>query len=99
MRPKTFTVTGVGTSPTIPLDWRSHNFQCSIQCDVTGTATYTIQHTLNDPFGSDPINWLDNSGVKAKSESTDGNYILPVRAIRLNVTSGTGTVKMTVVQP
>jgi hypothetical protein len=99
MRPKTFTVTGVGTSPVIPLDWRSDNFQCSLQCEVSGAATYTVEHTLINPFGPDPLVWLSNDVLKDKTTSDDGNYAFPVRAIRLNVTVGTGTVKMTVVQP
>lgn len=99
MRPKVISVTGIGVSPTIPLDWRSPDFKCSIQCDVTGTVTYTIEHTLNNPFGPDTLNWLANNPVKAKTEATDANYVLPVRAIRLNVTAGTGTVTMTVLNP
>lgn len=59
---------------------------------VSGTVTYTVQHSLgNDDF----VNNTDNEG---QVTTRDGNYIFPVQKIRVNVTGGTGTVRLHVMQ-
>lgn len=102
MRPTTVSVTGVDTSAVVVPDYISSPFNVGIGCTVTGTATYTVEHTFDDVFSLNfnpaTATWIANSGLTAKTTSTDGNYAFPVRGIRLKVTSGTGTVAMTVVQ-
>lgn len=102
MRPATVSVTGVGTSQVIPLDWNSSPFNVGVGCIVTGTATYTVEATFDDVFAPNftpaSANWLPNIGLTAQTASKDGNYAFPVRGVRLNVTAGTGTVQMTVLQ-
>lgn len=102
MRPVRVSVTGVGTSQVIPPDYISSPFNVGIGCIVTGTATYSVQHTFDDVFAPTfnpaTANWLDNTGLTAQTASKDGNYAFPVMGIRLNVTAGTGTVQMTVMQ-
>lgn len=97
-RPKTISVTGVGTSAAIPVDWRKEYFALSILCNVSGSATYSVQHTLDNVLaGATPV-WVDHPTLVGKTGTADGNYAFPVTAVRLNVTAGTGTVNMRLVQ-
>lgn len=102
MRPITVSQTGVGPSVPIVLDYLVAPFQVSIGCKVTGTATFTVEHTYDDPFASgfSPLSatWFPNATLTAKTANAEGSYTLPVRAIRLSITSGTGTVAATIVQ-
>jgi hypothetical protein len=102
MRPATVTVTPTGVSQVIPLDWNSSPFNVGIGVIVTGTSTYTVEHTFDDVFSPTftpaSANWLPNTGLTAQTASKDGNYAFPVRGVRLNVTAGTGSVTMTVLQ-
>lgn len=102
MRPIRLTQAGVGSTDPIPLDIHTHPFNVGVGCILTGTATYSVEHTFDDPFASDFVaasaNWLPNSGITAKTASSDGNYAFPVRAVRLTIASGAGSVQMTVIQ-
>lgn len=102
MRPKTLTQTGVGTSTAYPIDWRQQNFQVSLGGSVSGTATYTVQHTFDnilDPaVGAGGATWYNHSFLAGQTGSADGNYAFPVTGIRINQTAGTGTTSLRVVQ-
>lgn len=97
-RPKTFSVTGVGTTAAIPVDYRKEYFALSILCDVSGSATYTVQHCLDNVLNGATPTWVDHPTLVGKTGTADGNYAFPVTAVRLNVTAGTGTVNMRLVQ-
>jgi hypothetical protein len=65
--------------------------------------TYTVEHTFSDPFDSGfsaaTATWFPNTGLSAKTASSDGNYAYPVRAVRLTITAYTsGTATMTLLQ-
>lgn len=83
--------TGVGTSAALTVTHRL-NPKVSYVVIVTGTVTYSVQHSL------DGINYLDNSDAADQSVSVDGNYIFPVESVRVNVTAGTGTALLTLLQ-
>ena len=90
----------VGTATPIPLD--IHGFpQVSLQVTVTGTANFTVQQTLDNPFDS-TINhlWVNHpdSNLVAAAASAQGNYAYIPAATRIVFNSGTGTVKFTVIQ-
>lgn len=99
MRPITETVTGVGTSPVIPMDFRAQVFNVGFGCEVTGTATYSVQHTFDDIYNPaiTPV-WFNHAFVNGATTNQDGNYAFPVRALRLNVTAGTGSVTINILQ-
>jgi len=100
MRPQEVTVSSQAASAWIPVNWRQEDFKLSFAVEVTGTATYKIQHTLDDVFDSSvtPLA-LDHEDITASTADDDGNYAFPIRAIRLNVTSySSGDVRMTVLQ-
>lgn len=82
---------GVGASAPIKIE-DTTDIKVSYACIVTGTATYTVQHSL------DGITFMDNTDTQNQSITKDGNYIFPVQSIRVNITSGAGTVRMHVRQ-
>jgi archaellum component FlaF (FlaF/FlaG flagellin family) len=97
MRRITETVSGVATSPTLPMDFRAQVFNVGFGCEVTGTVTYSVQHTFDDIYNTaiTPV-WFNHEYVNAQSANMDGNYAFPVSAIRLNVTAGTGSVTINI---
>ena len=101
MRPKKVTVTGVANSAWLPVDYKQDPTNIGIGCVlVSGTATYSVQHTFDDVFDSavTPVAF-QNSGINAATASADGNYAFPVRAVRLSVTAGSSpVVAMTILQ-
>jgi hypothetical protein len=93
------------SSPWIALDpWAFP--QVAIQCSVTGSVSYTVQQTLDNP--NDPVNpvaeasvqWVNHpdSNLVAASTTQQGNYGYAPLFTRLNINSGSGSVRMTVVQ-
>lgn len=101
MRPQEITQTGTGATAWIPVNYRQSPFNIGFGAViVSGTATYSVQHTFDDVFDSSvtPVAF-DNTNATAQTTSKDSNYSFPVRAIRLNVTAGTApVVKLTFLQ-
>lgn len=104
MRPVTVTTTGVSVSPPVVLDNYQDPFNVGIGCTVTGTVTYTIQHTFDDVFavGWDPstANWFphDDAALVAATANANSNFAYPCRAARINQTAGSGSVQAIFVQ-
>ena len=84
---KEVTQTGVGESEAIGIV-DTVDVRVSYACGVTGTVDYTVQHSL------DGIRYFDNSDNTNKTIDADGNYIFPVRAVRVKVNSGSGSVQL-----
>lgn len=98
-RPLVFSLAEVGSTPWKPMDWRSPNAKISIQCVVTGTVNYDIEHTLDDVQDPDITpTAFDHETLVAQTVSADGNYFFPIMALRLTINSGTGSVVVTVLQ-
>lgn len=102
MRPVTKTVTGVNASAPIPLDNYISPFNVGFGVTVTGSVTYTVQHTFDDIWakGYNPATgtWFNHPDVASQTANADGNYAFPVTAIRLNVSSGSGSATLTAIQ-
>lgn len=102
MRPSTLSQTGMGASGVFVPDVNANPFNIGLGAVISGTVTYSVQHTFDDIFASafDPATatWFEHPTITAKTANTDGNYAYPVRGIRLNVTAGTGSVTLTIVQ-
>jgi hypothetical protein len=97
MRPVTVTTTdasgGTKNSSPIPMDYNaSVAFNVGITCIVTGSVTYSVQHS------NDNSNWINNANIASATSSLDTNYMFPVKYIRLQQTAGSGSVTMTVIQ-
>lgn len=100
--PVSVTVTGsVAYSTAIVLDYLVYGVT-SIQTVASSTATpYNVEWTLDTPLSNTTsgLNWF-SSGSSALGGNTFFSFSFPMRAVRLNVTSGTSqsTVTMTVIQ-
>ncbi len=91
IRSKFVIQTGVGEGDPIDI-LDTNDIKISYACIVTGTVTYTVQHSLADQ------EFMDNDDNKGNTVTADGNYIFPVQQVRVNVTAGTGSVKFIVRQ-
>ncbi len=89
--------TGVGSSSAIAMNDNVSPFNVGFGVAVTGTVTYTIQHTFDDPAVGFTT-WFPHPTIAAKSDNQDGNYAFPVSGIKILVTAGTGTATMNLIQ-
>ncbi len=85
------TQTGVGQSAVTKI-LPGSPFNIGFGVVLDGSATYTIQHTFNG------IDFFDHEFVVLQTANDDGNYAYPVAGIRINQTSGAGTVTLTTLQ-
>lgn len=93
-------MTNTATSPWVRFDDFAPS-NISIQCDVSGSATYTVQSTLddpNDPFApssTSAMNWVNSSdtAVVAATSTQQSNFLFAPRYARVILTTtSTGTV-------
>lgn len=99
MRPTSVTVSSQAASAWIPLDYKQSPFNVSIAVEVTGTLTYTVQHTFDNVLAGETATAWDttDANLVAETASQDGAITSPVTAVRLNVTaftSGSATMKV-----
>lgn len=101
MYPKKVTITGVAVGAWLPVDYKQDIVNIAVAVVVvSGTATYSVEHTYDNIFDPTVIPVaFQNAGLTAQTTSKDGNYSVPIRALRLNVTGGTSpVVAMTMIQ-
>lgn len=97
-----------GAATAVILDWTQTPFNASIAVTIlTGSCTYGVQYTLDNPnsaidLGSanTTVTWQGDVNIPASTTTTaiSGNYMFPVRAVRLNVASISGIVQLAVIQ-
>jgi hypothetical protein len=102
MRPATLTVTGSpGASNVYAVDVHREG-GIALGVTVTGTITYTVQHTFDDVFavGFDPstATWFNHPTLAGDTANEDSNYAYLPRGIRITTSAGTGTAALTIVQ-
>lgn len=101
MRPKKVTVSSVATSPWLPVDYKQSPMNVGVGCVlVSGTATYSVEYTLDDVFDPavTPVAFA-LSTIAAATSSANSVINTPIRAVRLNVTAGASpVVALTVIQ-
>lgn len=97
MKLQTVSRTGVGSSDAIVMNTNVSPFNVGFGCVVTDSATYTIQHTFDDPAVGFTT-WYSHPTVAAETSNADGNYAFPVTGIKVLVTLGDGTVTLNLVQ-
>lgn len=97
--PSIVTQTGTGTSAWIPVDHTQNAFAIGFGCVVSGTVTYDIEHIFDNIQSSSVTpTAFKHAVVIGQTGNKDGNYAFPIRAIRINITAGTGSVTLTVLQ-
>ena len=92
-----------GVADSYPLFLNTYaNSQVAIQATVTGTVNYTIRQTLDNPntLGVQNVTWVDHSDANLVSATTtqQGNYNYLPKCVKVVLNSGTGSVKMTLIQ-
>lgn len=100
-QPTTVSRTGAGQSAWIPMDYFRTPFNVGLGATVEGTATYTIQHTFQQPNTdppTTPTRIFNHETLVGQTTSQDGNYAFPVAAIRIDITAGAGTVTLDIIQ-
>ena len=98
MTPVTISKTGTGRSAVIASDSFQNPFNVGLVIVVTGTATYNIEISMDDPSVSTPSIWAAPTGFSALSASANGSITVPHHALSINITSGDGTVTAYIVQ-
>lgn len=98
MRQQIATKTGTGSSNVLPMDTYISPFNVGFGVVVSGTVTYSIQHTFDDVQTVASPTWFSHPTIAAKTDNQDGNYAFPVAAIKVLVTAGSGTATATVIQ-
>ena len=105
MRPVRVTLTALGKSNPIILDTYRNPFSVGVNVVKTGDIVYSVEYTYDDVFASsyDPdaasSQWIAMSAFpNPTTTAKDGTISSPVMAVRLNVTSITGSATMTVIQ-
>jgi hypothetical protein len=82
---------GVGASSPIKI-LESNDIKVSYAVEVVGSVIYTVQHNLSGTA------YFDNADNENRTTSKDGNYVFPIDSVRVNVTAGTGTATLFVMQ-
>ena len=98
MTPVTISKTGTGRSAVIASDSFQNPFNVGIIAVLSGTATFNIEISMDDPSVVTPSVWAIDAGFSAKTASTNGSITVPHHALSINITSGSGTVTAYVVQ-
>lgn len=97
MRPQIISKTGTGASSPIVVNTNVTPVNIGYGVVVTGTVTYTVQASYDDPV-TGFTTWFDDATATGKTANFAGNVTTPISGLRLNVTAGTGTATMTAVQ-
>lgn len=92
-----------GASAPLVMNLNTTPFNVGFAVVVTGSPTYTVQHTFDSMSNTDYTatgftTWFNHPSVVNLTANADGNYAFPVSGIRVNVTGGTGTATLTVIQ-
>ena len=104
MRQQKVAVSGASlSSAAIVTDTYISPFNVGFGATITGTVSYSIQHTFDDPQTVASPTWFFHPSTPSGTPVTaalDGNYAFPVAAIRIltSAATNTGTVKLTVIQ-
>jgi hypothetical protein len=98
MTPITISKTGTGRSAVIVPDSFQNPFNLGLIATVTGTATFNVELTMDDPQIATPTIWAAATGFSALTASAIGAITIPCHGLAINVTSGTGTVTLQAVQ-
>ena len=97
MKVQTVTKTGTGSSSALVMNTNQTPFNVGFGVIVSGTVTYTIQHTFDDP-GVGFTTWFSHPTVVDETTNQDGNYAFPVTGVKVLVTAGTGTAALNLIQ-
>jgi len=90
---------GAKTSNPIIMDYFGQP-EVSLQVVVSGTVNWTVQQTLDDPNNGGTVTWFPHPDTNMVTQivNRQGNYAYVPVAVRLLLSSGSGSATLTVVQ-
>ena len=97
MKLQTVSQTDTGSSEAIVVNTNVTPVNIGFGVIVSGTVTYTVQHTFDDPAVGFTT-WFSHPSVVDQTANDDGNYAFPVTGIKLLVTAGDGTATLKLIQ-
>lgn len=98
MTPVTISRTNTGRSTIIASDSFQNPFNVGLIITITGTPTYNIEISMDDPTIGTPTVWAAPTGFSALTAAANGSITVPHHALSINITGGTGTVTAYIVQ-
>ena len=98
MTPVVMTRTNTGRSTIIASDSFQTPFNVGLVITITGTPTYNIEISMDDPATGTPSIWAAPTGFSALTAAANGSITVPHHAMSINITGGTGSVTAYVVQ-
>jgi hypothetical protein len=104
MQRQSLTLTATTAQRVVPIDTNKCPVNIGVAAIVTGTASYTLQHTFDDVFATGftatGATWFNSTATNmvAATSNQSGSYLYPVTALTLTVGSGAGSVNFVVVQ-
>jgi hypothetical protein len=98
MTPITVTQTNTGQTAAVAVDNFTNPFNIGLITTITGSPTYNIEVTPQDPMDATPTVWVPPTALTGLTAATALSLSIPCRALRINVTAGTGSVTLYIVQ-
>jgi hypothetical protein len=92
------TRTNTGRSTVIASDSFQNPFNVGLVITITGSPTFNIEISMDDPSTGTPSVWAAPTGFSALTAAANGSITVPHHALSINVTSGSGTVTAYIVQ-
>jgi len=94
----TVSQTGTGRSDVIAADNFQGIFNIGLLIALSGSATFNIEVSPDDPVAATPSGWFTVSGLTGLTAGSAISLTVPCKAISINVTGGNGKVTLTTVQ-
>jgi hypothetical protein len=90
--PVTVTVSSVGTSRAVNLDWRNGAFTAvSVTGSSSGSFSFSVQYSLDDLMltPASAVSWITDPGATSLTSNSSGAFLYqqPLAGIRLNSTA------------
>ncbi len=98
-RTETYSNPGASTTTSWNCDPSIAPFQVGIACIVTGAVNYKLQYSYDVDASDAASDWIDSTAIPAGTTGTkEATFTSPIAKVRLVFASGTGSVKMTMLQ-
>jgi hypothetical protein len=102
MTPITISQTGTGRSAVIAVDNFTNPFNVGLITALTGSATYNIEISPNDPmdpgYVASSATWVAAPNFSGLTAAAANQLVTPCKAVSINITANTGTVTLYVMQ-
>lgn len=90
--------TATGAKEWVPLDIKQPVFNVAYHGEITGTAIYQIETTMDDVTDPNESPVVTGTPLASGSVTAGGVTVQPARAIRVNITAISGSVTFRIVQ-